>query len=58
MKTFRAAVSGLMGIICAGCLQSCGGYVDIYDTNGKLIKQLIAGGGANGVYGRIDLTNP
>lgn len=47
-----------MGIICAGCLQSCGGYVDIYDANGRLIKQLIAGGGADGVYGRIDLTNP
>jgi len=33
------------------------GYVDIGDTNGKLSKQLIAGG-ADGVYGRIDLTTP
>jgi hypothetical protein len=33
------------------------GDVDIYDTNGKLIKQLIAGG-ADGIHGRIDLTGP
>jgi len=74
LKTFRAAIGGLAGtyarqVAPANLLDANGaglGYVDIYDTNGKLIKQLVAGGALNapwglalapaGVYGRIDLT--
>ena len=57
MKNSRAACGGSMGILCAGPADLVNanaaglGYVDIYGTNGKLIKQLVAGGALNAPWG-------
>jgi len=52
-----------MGILCAGFLIHANGaglgYVDIYDANGKLIEQLVAGGALNAPWGlALESTTP